>query len=168
MSRYLCRIAERSRRLSVPEMAATLLVLTTVSLLVAMGHAATAEEPPAVEQWGVYEVTFTAAARYANPFSDVVLSADFRNTASGTTVRVEGFYDGDSEGDQGQRWTVRFMPIGVGEWTWATASTPQDAGLHGRSGSLLATPPKLRQSWPPTAQPGPLSAPPARRWDVYF
>jgi hypothetical protein len=155
MSRHLCRIAERSRRLSVPEMAAKLLVLTTASLLIAMGHAATAEEPPAVERWGVYEATFTAAARYANPFSDVVLSVDFRHTASGTTLRVEGFYDGHGQGDQGQRWTVRFMPIDVGEWTWATASMPQDAGLQGRSGFLLVTPPSSGNHGPLRPSPAP-------------
>ena len=54
-----------------------------------------------IERWDTREVVLTAAKSYANPFRDVVLTADFTHS-SGKVIAVNGFYDG------GSTWRVRF------------------------------------------------------------
>jgi hypothetical protein len=86
---------------------------------------------PQVERWGVEEVTLSSARTYANPFTDVQLTAAFRCGAK--AVQVNGFYDGDGA------WKVRFMPDRSGACTFKTASN--DRALNGISGDFTVGPP---------------------------
>ncbi|HVU38465.1 MAG TPA: DUF5060 domain-containing protein [Opitutales bacterium] len=85
--------------------------------------------PATVEQWGVYELTLPGPAS-GNPFTDVDFSANF--TQGGTTVKVDGFYDGDGV------YRVRFMPDKTGDWQYTTASNV--AELNGKTGAFAVTP----------------------------
>ena len=85
-----------------------------------------------VERWDTCEFAFRSETGYANPFTEVDLTATFAHE-DGQTISVNGFYDGD------QTWRVRFMPLKDGEWKFETAST--DAALGGQSGELTCVPP---------------------------
>jgi len=103
--------------------------------------AAPAPEPATAERWGMQEIVLRATGAYRQPFGDVLVTATFRHE-SGRTHQVFGFYDGDGQGGQeGSVWKVRFMPTEPGRWTWATAATPPDPGLHGLAGTVFAGPP---------------------------
>jgi hypothetical protein len=80
---------------------------------------------PAVEQWGVFEVSLVGPFS-GNPFVDVTLSARF--TSGDRTVEVHGFYDGDGV------YRIRFMPEEKGTWRYLTQSNC--AALSGKSGEL--------------------------------
>jgi Domain of unknown function (DUF5060)/Domain of unknown function (DUF5605)/Protein of unknown function (DUF4038) len=86
--------------------------------------------PPAVEQWGVFEIALHGPAG-GNPFIDVELSARFR--AGNQTLDVRGFYDGDGI------YRVRFMPPSRGRWTYRTSSNRPE--LSNQTGALLCTAP---------------------------
>ena len=86
--------------------------------------------PPAVEQWGLFELALAGPAT-GNPFTEVELSARFRQGER--TVSVTGFYDGAGV------YRIRFMPEAVGEWRYETTSNRPE--LNGRSGGLTVTPP---------------------------
>ena len=58
---------------------------------------------------------------YGNPFTDVNVKAVFKK--GGQTVKVEGFYDGNST------WKVRLMPNETGTWSFTTLS--KDSQLNG-------------------------------------
>lgn len=63
---------------------------------------------------------------HGNPFTDVALSAVFRQGER--EVEVGGFYDGDG------RYRIRFLPSSSGEWAWSTTSTARS--LDGIDGTL--------------------------------
>jgi hypothetical protein len=99
--------------------------------LLLMAFAAQAVRGADVPQWRFTELDFEAQRAYANPYADVTLTATFTGPQGQTVVR-EAFWRG------GSRWTVRFAPTAVGEWRWRTVcSSPDDAGLHGREGTLM-------------------------------
>jgi hypothetical protein len=82
---------------------------------------------PAVEQWGIFEITLKGPAA-GNPFVDVQLSARF--TRGDRAVTVPGFYDGDG------LYRIRFMPEQQGEWRYRTKSNRPE--LDGRTGTFTA------------------------------
>jgi hypothetical protein len=89
-----------------------------------------------VQQWDVFELTLRARQAYGNPFRDVGVRATFRHAASGESVTVDGFHDGDDV------WRVRFMPARQGVWAFRTESA--DPGLDGAAGTLRCVPPRQR------------------------
>lgn len=87
------------------------------------------EEVSSVEQWGVFETSFRAAApRHA---FDAPFRAVF--TQGERSLAADGFYDGDDH------WRVRFMPDAPGEWRYVTESDLPV--LDGHSGVFVCTPP---------------------------
>ena len=87
------------------------------------------------ELWVANERTFTAAAKYANPFDDATLDIVLTNTADGTVLNIPGFWDG------GNTWRVRFALTSLGLWTYKTVcSNASDTGLNNQMGAVLATP----------------------------
>lgn len=85
--------------------------------------------PPAVEQWGIYEVALKGPAT-GNPFTEVRLTARFTNGVK--SVEVPGFYDGDGT------YRIRFMPESAGEWRFETQSNRWD--LTDKSGIFTVVP----------------------------
>lgn len=96
-----------------------------------------AAEPRQVERWGVFEVALKGSAE-GNPFVDVDLSAEFTNGQS--TVRVNGFYDGEG------RYLVRFMPEALGKYRYSTKSNAKE--LDGREGTFECVKPSMGNHGP--------------------
>ena len=84
----------------------------------------------AVEQWGVFESTFSGPIA-GNPYREVRFSATFSQGAQ--RVTVPGFWDG------GGSYKIRFMPPTPGEWRFETKSSAPE--LNGQSGSLTTSQP---------------------------
>ncbi len=76
----------------------------------------------------VREFEFQAQQKFAEPWRDVDFYAEFTGPGD-TTFTINGFWDG------GFFWKIRFAPPSPGAWSYRTFC-PQDAGLHGRSGSF--------------------------------
>ena len=85
-----------------------------------------------VERWDIFEVVLQSDHQYDNPFTDVELQATF--STGNTTIRVDGFYDGDST------WRIRFMPEMIGNYQFQTTSN--DDNLDGLMGSFESVEPK--------------------------
>lgn len=83
-----------------------------------------------VERWDVFEVTLQGPAG-GNPFTEVELSARF--TRGDGTVEAMGFYDGEGV------YKIRFMPVALGEWHYATKSNRPE--LNGKTGVFSVTAP---------------------------
>lgn len=81
---------------------------------------------PAVERWGLHEITLNAAG-VEQPF-DARLVAEFRS--GDKTLVVPGFHDG------GNVWRIRFSPPETGVWTWRTKSDV--SALNGMDGQVSA------------------------------
>ncbi|MFB3828519.1 MAG: DUF4038 domain-containing protein [Bryobacteraceae bacterium] len=83
----------------------------------------------AVDRYGHFEQSFTAARDYDNP-----LAQEFRvrfTGPGGAGGEARAFWDG------GRTWKVRFMPDRAGPWSYRVAcEAASDAGLCGRSGSF--------------------------------
>ena len=96
----------------------------------ALSLAGTAQAQPAdVERWGLYEIALDGP-KTGKPFTEVSLSAEFRNGAQ--TVRVPGFYDGDGV------YRIRFSPETEGAWQWRTISNAK--ALDGPTGGFNERP----------------------------
>ena len=74
------------------------------------------------------ELTFTAAGKYANPYTDVEVWVDLKGP--NFSKRCYGFWDG------GQTFRVRITSTEPGSWTWVSGSNPADSGLSGKRGSF--------------------------------
>ncbi len=89
--------------------------------------AAQAAAPAATEtakQWRVFEITLTSTRAYANPFTDVGVTAVFTGPA-GLALTRPAFWDG------GDTWKVRVAFPELGRWTYrVSASDPANAGLN--------------------------------------
>ncbi len=84
-----------------------------------------------VHVWETQEITFQAAADYANPYADVECWIELEGP--GFAKRIYGFWDG------GRTFKVRFVAPAPGEWRWKSASNqPADTGLNGGAGRLKA------------------------------
>lgn len=85
-----------------------------------------------------------AASRdYANPYTEVVVTAQFTGP-NGATTTVRSFWNGARD------FKVRFCPTTKGEWTYSIESSPADGGLT-KSGSFNAVapaPPAMRLTLP--------------------
>ena len=86
-----------------------------------------------VRRWDTHEIVLSASRTYANPFRDVALTARFTHADSGTSIGVNGFYDG------GSTWRIRFMPTELGTWSYVTESA--DLSLDQKSGQVQCTEP---------------------------
>ena len=80
--------------------------------------------------WEKQELTFTAAGHFANPYTDVTVWVDL--SGPHFKKRVYGFWNGSNE------FHMRVVATEPGEWRWTSGSTPEDAGLSGKSGSFTA------------------------------
>lgn len=84
--------------------------------------------------WQEAEITLTAEATIADPYTSVDVWADFTHD-DGTVLRRPAFHDG------GRTWRIRFAsPREHGTWHWTTAASVPDNGLHEVSGTLTVTP----------------------------
>ena len=101
-----------------------LLVLSAFSFLKA------AANPPAIHVWEMQEITFQAKNSYKNAYTEVTVWVDL--SGPGFNKRVYGFWDG------GNTFRVRVVATKLGTWTWKSGSTPNDAGLSGKTGSFTA------------------------------
>jgi hypothetical protein len=98
--------------------------LAAVAVAAASCFAAPAADPP-VEQWGMFEASFTGPTA-GNPFVDITFAATFKQGEK--SVAVPGFYDGDGV------YKVRFLPETQGRWEFVTKSNKAD--LDGKTGSV--------------------------------
>ncbi len=87
-----------------------------------------------IRQYEPVEIVLTSTADYANPYTDVSLSAVFYSDQGDTLLRP-GFWDGEN------RWKIRFAsPSASTNWNYRTvASNVADTGLHGNTGHLVST-----------------------------
>lgn len=92
--------------------------------------AAPESKPEAVHIWQKHELQFTAARRYANPYTEVTVWVDL--TGPSFKKRVYGFWNG------GDSFCVRVLGTAPGLWQWRSGSEPHDAGLSGKTGSFTA------------------------------
>lgn len=83
-----------------------------------------------VSKWSRFETSFNYHTTQ-NPFTDVELTATFTHEATGETLTVDGFYDGDDT------YRLRFMPMKEGKWTYTTHSNADK--MDAQTGSILCT-----------------------------
>ncbi|WP_325050186.1 DUF5060 domain-containing protein [Cohnella faecalis] len=89
---------------------------------VPIGSAAV-QSPEQAERWGVFQIELRGPS-HGNPFTDVVVEAEFR--AGDKTFRVAGFYDGDGI------YLIRCMPDVLGNWAFRTSSNARSLdGIEG-------------------------------------
>lgn len=82
----------------------------------------------ATAPWREVEVELVAESVHESPYTSVDVWADF---ACGSEVlRRPAFWDG------GRTWRVRFAAPHPGEWHWQSSASVDDAGLHGRTGTV--------------------------------
>jgi hypothetical protein len=80
-----------------------------------------------VERWEIFELTLNGPTE-GNPFLDVTVGARF--THGHRTIQVDGFYDGEQNGNGLYR--IRLMPDVEGDWHYATYSNrPEMEGVRG-------------------------------------
>ncbi len=84
-----------------------------------------------IHVWEKLDLTFTAEGSYTNPYTDVEAWVDLKGP--GFARRVYGFWNGGNE------FVVRVTATAPGTWTWTAASSTDDAGFAGKTGSFKAT-----------------------------
>lgn len=90
----------------------------------AQAAAPTATETP--EQWRIFEFALTSTQPYANPFTEVAVTAVF-TSPTGAALTRPAFWDG------GDVWKVRVAFPETGRWTYTVnASDPANTGLNTR------------------------------------
>lgn len=82
------------------------------------------------------EWTFETSKTYAEPFTDVTVTATF-TSPSGVVSTIEAFHDGS------QQWRVRFNPGEAGDWTYRLDSVPANLDFQ-RIGGFTVTPATVR------------------------
>src|SRR5271165_5717525 len=103
---------------------------TAAGVLTLLVPAALAAPAAVVHVWEKQELTFTSAASFANPYTDVTVWVDL--AGPGFKKRVYGFWDGD------RTFRVRLLATAPGAWSWRSGSLPADPGLSGKSGAFTA------------------------------
>ncbi|MGD0464929.1 MAG: DUF4038 domain-containing protein [Tepidisphaeraceae bacterium] len=105
--------------------------LTVASLLFLLNVVLQASPVEAVvHPWEKQELTFTAAQKFPNPYTDAIIWVDL--TGPHFNKRVYGFWDG------GQTFRVRVVATEPGDWIWESGSEPADDGLANKNGSFTA------------------------------
>ena len=99
-----------------------------LALLVMVYGSATSQGTTSVHVYEKVELTFTAAANYANPYTDAEMWVDLKGPHFAR--RCYGFWDG------GRIFRVRVMALEPGAWSWVSGSNPPDTGLAGKNGSF--------------------------------
>jgi len=89
-----------------------------------------AKATPPIHVWETQQLTFTAKNSYKNAYTDVIVWIDL--SGPNFKKRVYGFWDG------GNTFHVRLVATQPGLWNWKSGSSPNDAGLSGKSGSFTA------------------------------
>jgi len=82
-----------------------------------------------VNQWEVFETSFTSTKRYANPFTDLDVSVVFQHEDQQWTVPA--FWRG------GEKWSVRFAPPVLGEYQYRIEATDKSNPDLNRGGQSL-------------------------------
>ena len=82
------------------------------------------------------EWPFSTSRHYAEPFTDVTVTATFTDPSGGASM-IEVFYDGEAT------WRVRFNPGMPGPWTWTLDSVPPNPDFD-RHGELEVEPADVR------------------------
>ena len=95
-----------------------------------MSAAVAAERGTPLHVWEKHELRFTSAKKFANPYTDAAVWVDLQGP--GFKKRVYGFWDG------GRTFKVRVLATAPGSWRWKSGSSPEDAGLSGKSGNFTA------------------------------
>jgi Protein of unknown function (DUF4038)/Domain of unknown function (DUF5060)/Putative collagen-binding domain of a collagenase len=112
-----------------------LLLCVTVFGLTPVGVTAA----PQVPNYGIFELTLTAAGNYPNPYA--LMPGDSTTPGfvvgtftgpSGQRIVMDGFWDG------GITWRIRMAPTAVGTWSYTTSSS--DPGLNGNRGFFETIP----------------------------
>ena len=86
------------------------------------------------ETWIAADLPFVSSKSYREGEQVYAqFDATFTNTATGTSLTIPGFWDGD------QTFVVRFAPTEPGEWDYSTAA-PDDPDLDGKTGKVIAKP----------------------------
>ncbi|MFH1378061.1 MAG: DUF4038 domain-containing protein [Planctomycetota bacterium] len=101
------------------------------SLIIALAvfAGALAVSAATVEQYAVFEASFTHTGSYSNPYSGVSTATVTLVSPSSVQKTIPLFWDG------GSTWKLRFSPDQAGTWTYSTSST--DAGLNNKTGSFI-------------------------------
>jgi len=110
-------------------------ILPALLLIAVFGRTAYAEQSAsaAVRQYRLWELILTPRQKQTEPLT-MKVSAEFTGPA-GARMSIPAFWDGRSS------WCVRFTPLVPGQWTFSTVSSAaDDAGLHGRKGTLDVKP----------------------------
>lgn len=81
------------------------------------------------QQYKRFTVAWLAQYTYANPFQDVTMSVTFSGP-NGETIETLAYWYDRAE------FRARIAFPSVGEWTWRTTATPEDPGLHNKSGKI--------------------------------
>ncbi|MBX3746126.1 MAG: DUF4038 domain-containing protein [Verrucomicrobiae bacterium] len=106
--------------------------LVFLGVLFLVRPATLAQAPTSAPQWQEVELTFTASRDTPNPYTEVLAWVDFTHD-DGARIRRPMFWDG------ARTFRVRFASThSEGTWHWRSASAPEDPGLHGHTGTLLA------------------------------
>jgi len=85
-----------------------------------------------IQQWDVFETSFTSSVKYENPFVEVTVDVVFYQAAQKWIVPA--FWAG------GNKWTVRFAPPVLGNYTYqVTCSDSANRDLNGKEKNLLVT-----------------------------
>lgn len=120
-------------------MTAALALCTLLTAYPAVAESSSEGIPPGkahfrTETWRAVEISFQSSTQYKKPLFDAELDVVF-TSPEGKEFVVPGFWDGR------KTWRVRFAPTEPGEWKYVTkCSNPSDSGLHGMTGSVLASP----------------------------
>jgi len=130
-----------------------LILATAVFLtLLACSQPPPVPEGPAVELWGIWEETFTAAE--AQP-AETELMVRLR-APSGAERDAEGFWDG------GSNWRARFMPSEEGVWQYDARWETPAGSEPGGSGSFVCV--RAESTKNPLLLRGPVSVPDGGRY----
>ena len=86
------------------------------------------------ETWVAVDLPFASMKSYhAGEQVYARFDAIFTNPATGTSLTIPGFWDGEGT------FVIRFAPTEAGEWVYITAA-PDDPDLDGKTGKVVAKP----------------------------
>ena len=88
-----------------------------------------------VARYAIFEKTFAASGRHANPYRDVTATVTFRRHM-GATKTLPLFFTGKNT------YAFRFSPDSPGRWDWKIDSN--DPALNGQTGAFACAPSDLR------------------------